>query len=124
MTKKSECDILCNAMISQIKQIRNKKMGNFYKLDAELMQSGDISISALALLAIIESLAGYNSKDIKKRGTIKISNKKLAKKMALQERQVRNLKKELKENSLIDIVYDTDNTQTIVILHDTTEGKS
>ena len=98
-------------------------MGNFYKLDAELMQSGDISISALALLAIVESLAGLNAKNIKKRGTIKISNAKLAEKMALQERQIRNLKKELKDNNLIDIIYDTDNTQTIVILHDTTEVK-
>lgn len=95
-------------------------MGNFYKLDAELMQSGDISISALALLAIIESLAGFN-RNTKACGTIKISNKKLAGKMALSERQIKNLKKELKINKLIDISYSEDNTQTIVILHNNAE---
>lgn len=97
-------------------------MGNFYKLDAELMQSGDISISALALLAILESLAGLN-RNTKACGTIKISNKKLAEKMALSERQIQNLKKELKINKLIDITYEADSTQTIIILHDTTEVK-
>lgn len=92
-------------------------MHSYHKIDAELLASGNISIPALVLLAVLESLTGLNAKNIKKRGTISISNTKLADKLALSVRQVQRYKKELQDVGLIQITYASDSTQTIIILH-------
>lgn len=96
-------------------------MYRYHKIDAELLASGNVSIPAVVLLAVIESLTGIN-RNTAARGTISVSNKKLAEKMALSVSQTKRYKKELQDAGLIQITYAQDNTQTIIILHET-EGK-
>ena len=96
-------------------------MYRYHKLDADLLASGNVSIPAVVLLAVLESLTGIN-RNTAARGTISISNNKLADKMALSARQIKRYKRELQDAGLIQITYAADNTQTIIILHDT-EGK-
>ena len=91
-------------------------MHRYHKLDADLLASGNISIPALVLLAVLESLTGLN-RNTAARGTISISNTRLADKLALSVRQIQRYKQELKDAGLIQITYAEDSTQTIIILH-------
>lgn len=91
-------------------------MHRYHKIDADLLASGNISIPALVLLAVLESLTGLN-RNTAARGTISISNAKLADKLALSVRQVQRYKQELQDAGLIQITYASDSAQTIIILH-------
>lgn len=91
-------------------------MHRYHKIDADLLASGNISIPALVLLAVLESLTGLN-RNTAARGTISISNAKLADKLALSVRQIQRYKQELQNAGLIQVTYAADNTQTIIILH-------
>ena len=91
-------------------------MHNYHKIDAELLASGNISIPALVLLAVLESLTWLN-RNTAARGTISISNTKLSDIFSLFFLFFFFYKQELQNAGLIQVTYAADNTQTIIILH-------
>lgn len=85
-------------------------------IDRDLLKNRDIyniSINAIVLLSIMESFARITGNK-----TINISNKKLAEEMKLSERHIVRCKNELIEAKLIEIEYEKNSHQKIIILHD------